>query len=61
MKETIEAALLKEETDVDKYTKLAEVADKEYPDRGYGSIIRDIAKEEASHKKLLSEIIEDLT
>ena len=61
MKETIEAALLKEETDVDKYTKLAEVADKEYPDRGYGSIHRDIAKEEASHKKLLSEIIEDLT
>lgn len=61
MKETIEAALLKEETDVDKYTKLAEVADKEYPDRGYGSILRDIAKEEASHKKLLSEIIEDLT
>ena len=61
MKETIEAALLKEEPDVDKYTKLAEVADKEYPDRGYGSILRDIAKEEASHKKLLSEIIEDLT
>lgn len=50
-----------ESNDVEKYMKLAELADEIYPCRGYGSIIRDIGKEESVHKKHLKLILDDIT
>lgn len=49
-----------ENGDIEKYTKLAEIADEKYPCRGYGSIIRSIGKEEAQHKKYIKMILEDM-
>lgn len=49
-----------EEADNDKYLKLAEAADKKYPCRGYGSILRDIAREEEIHRKHIKMILEDM-
>ena len=49
-----------EESDNEKYMDLALQADCEYPDRGYGCIIRDIAKEEEQHRKHLSDILYDI-
>ena len=43
-----------------KYMKLADQADIEYPDRGYGSILRQIAIEEIHHRKHLANIIHDI-
>lgn len=56
LQEDVEA----EESDNEKYLKLANHADQEYPDRGYGSILRDIAKEENIHHKHLIDIINDI-
>lgn len=47
--------------DHDKYLKLADHADEEYPDRGYGSILRDIAKEEEIHRKHIGAILDDIS
>jgi len=49
-----------EEADNDKYMKLADAADKKYPCRGYGSILRDIAREEATHRKHIKMILDDM-
>ena len=49
-----------EEADNGKYMKLAAAADKKYPCRGYGSILRAIAKEEESHRKHIKMILEDM-
>lgn len=49
-----------EENDNGKYMKLAMEADKKYPCRGYGAILRDIAKEEAIHHKHIKMILEDM-
>lgn len=49
-----------EEADNGKYTKLAAAADMKYPCRGYGSILRDIAREEAVHHKHIKMILEDM-
>lgn len=46
--------------DNEKYLKLAEEADKMYPCRGYGAILRDIAREEEVHRRHLRLIIEDM-
>ena len=50
-----------EAQDVEKYMKLAELADEKYPSRGYGSILRDIGKEESVHKKHIKLILEDMS
>ena len=49
-----------EENDNGKYMKLAAEADKKYPCRGYGAILRDIAREESVHHKHLRMILEDM-
>ena len=49
-----------EKYDHDKYIELAKQADCEYPERGYGSILRDIAKEEGQHRKHLTAILRDI-
>lgn len=49
-----------EEADNDKYMKLAAAADAKYPCRGYGSILRAIAKEEETHRKHIKLILEDM-
>lgn len=49
-----------EGADNEKYMKLAMAADKKYPCRGYGAILRDIAKEEAIHHKHIKMILEDM-
>ena len=46
--------------DHDKYLKLAMAADEKYPWRGYGAILRDIAKEEGIHRKHIQMILEDM-
>lgn len=50
-----------ETEDNDKYMKLAEEADRMYPCRGYGSILRDIAREEEIHRKHIKAIIDDIS
>lgn len=50
-----------EASDVEKYMKLAAHADEEYPHRGYGAILRDIAKEEEIHKRHIKSILEDMS
>lgn len=49
-----------EEADNGKYMKLATAADEKYPCRGYGSILRAIAKDEESHRKHIKMILEDM-
>ena len=49
-----------EEADNGKYMKLAAAADMKYPCRGYGAILRDIAREEAVHHKHIKMILEDM-
>lgn len=50
-----------EMADNDKYMKLAAAADEMYPCRGYGSILRDIAREEEIHRKHIKAIIDDMS
>ena len=60
----ISAELMKdleeEGADSDKYMKLADAMDEKYPCRGYGAILRDIAREEKSHHKHIKMILEDM-
>jgi rubrerythrin len=49
-----------ESADHDKYEKLAMAADKQYPCRGYGAILRDIAREEEVHRRHIRMILEDM-
>ena len=49
-----------EESDNGKYMELAKIADEKFPCRGYGSILRTIAKEEAVHHKHLKAILADI-
>lgn len=60
LKDELVAAHEDEKEDVEKYMKLAEMADEKYPYRGYGSILRDIGKEESVHKKHIKLILEDM-
>lgn len=50
-----------EMADNDKYMKLAAAADEMYLCRGYGSILRDIAREEEIHRKHIKAIIDDMS
>ena len=50
-----------EMSDHDKYMELAMIADEKYPCRGYGAILRDIAKEEEIHRKHIKAILEDMS
>lgn len=52
--------LAEEAHDNEKYKKLAEVADEKYPHKGYGAILRDIAREEKTHHKHIQMILEDM-
>ena len=61
LKDELIAAHEDEASDVEKYMKLAELADEKYPSRGYGSILRDIGKEESVHKKHIKLILEDMS
>lgn len=58
--EELKKDLEDEGADNEKYLKLAAAADMKYPCRGYGSILRDIAKEEAIHHKHIKMILEDM-
>ena len=49
-----------EESDHDKYMKLADELDNNFPDRGYGGIIRDIAGEEETHRAHIRDILKDI-
>lgn len=46
--------------DHDKYMKQAMMADEKYPCRGYGSILRDIAREEEIHRRHIKAILDDM-
>ena len=56
----LKTAMQEEKADANHYGELAEMADKTYPDKGYGSILRDIAGEEKTHWKHLKAIIDDM-
>lgn len=58
--EELKKDLEDEGADNEKYMKLAAAADAKYPCRGYGAILRDIAKEEAIHHKHIKMILEDM-
>ena len=58
--EELKKDLEDEGADNEKYLKLAAAADMQYPCRGYGAILRDIAKEEAIHHKHIKTILEDM-
>lgn len=58
--EELKKDLESEGADNEKYLKLAAAADMKYPCRGYGSILRDIAREEAVHHKHIKMILEDM-
>ena len=58
--EELKKDLEDEGADNEKYLKLAAAADMQYPCRGYGAILRDIAKEEAIHHKHIKMILEDM-
>lgn len=60
LKAELEKDLADEASDVDKYTKLADIAAAKYPDCGYDSILRDIAHEEEIHHKHIHDILTDL-
>ena len=60
LKKAIEEDITDESNDVEKYLKLADLADEHCPDCGYGFILRGIAREEKQHHKLLSVIKEDM-
>ena len=49
-----------ESSDVEKYMKLASAADEQFPCRGYGAILRGIAKEESQHRKHIKMILDDM-
>ena len=56
----LKTAMQEEEKDSNHYGELAAMADKAYPDKGYGSILRDIAEEEKMHRRHLQAIIDDM-
>lgn len=58
--EELKKDLESESSDNDKYMKLAAAADEKYPCRGYGAILRDIAREEKTHHKHIKMILEDM-
>lgn len=60
LKKELEMAHEDEESDVEKYMKLAAYADEHHPRCGYGQILRDIAKEESQHRKHIKMILEDM-
>lgn len=49
-----------EESDHEKYMKLAEALEEKFPSRGYGGIIKDIAHEEAIHRAHIHDILADM-
>ena len=49
-----------EASDHEKYMKLADAADEKYPCRGYGAILRDIAREEGVHHRHIKMILDDM-
>jgi len=55
LKAQIEVAIEEEQSDAEKYMKMAEEADDEY-----ACILRDIAHEELTHKKHLQAIHDDM-
>lgn len=58
--EQIEEAMTEESADTKKYLDMAAVAQKSYPKKGYGSVLRDIAKEESVHHRHLQAILSDI-
>lgn len=49
-----------EGADNQKYLSLAMAADEKYPCRGYGSILRAIAKDEETHHRYIKMILDDM-
>lgn len=60
LKAELEKDLAEEESDADKYMKLADIAAAEFPHCGYDAILRDIAHEEKLHHKHIHDILEDM-
>ena len=58
--ESLKESVQEEMADSGKYDDMAEWADEEYPGKGYGFILRCIAKEERSHLDLLQKIHADI-
>lgn len=61
MREELIESIEDEKKDMDKYLSLAKMADEAYPDKGYGAVLRDIAREEGIHRQHLEEIVKDMT
>lgn len=49
-----------ENSDYEKYMKLAESMDEKFPNRGYGGVLRDIAKEEMAHQFHIKCMLKDM-
>ena len=60
LKDKLKTAVQDEKKGATDYTALAEEADTMYPDKGYGSILRDIAREEETHKEHIEAILKDM-
>ena len=60
LKEKLMTAYKDEEKGVTDYQDLADIADEQFPDKGYGSILRTMSKEENTHRKHLKAILDDM-
>lgn len=60
LKEKLTTAYKDEEKGVKEYQDLADIADEQFPDKGYGSILRTMSKEENTHRKHLKAILTDM-
>ena len=58
--DSLTASVHAETADSGKYDELAKQAEEEYPDRGYGYILRCIAAEEQKHLEFLQKILFDI-
>ena len=60
LKEALMTAYKDEESGAKNYQDLADLADKDFPDKGYGSILRTMSKEEGIHRSHLKSILTDM-
>ena len=60
LKEKLMTSYKDEEKGAKEYQDLADLADEQFPDKGYGSILRTMSKEEGLHRSHLKAILTDM-
>lgn len=60
LKEKLTTAYKDEEKGAKEYQDLADLADQQFPYKGYGSILRRMSEEENIHRKHLKVILTDM-